>query len=338
MEMDEHTAVALDRAGWSLLRSVARVERLEGSEEAETLDVRLIVKCGPRAAIQAAAATYQRFRAMLGPTADAVFPRTLVAPPYDDRTAVLCLEPIPGDHLEAVILGLGELVRQVGPTHPLVMGHRGRVRAMLERTCAHLAVLHGHRAPPAIERTVLRDFVLELEGALQENIQRAALTGVAPPISTRSCFWESGWATLAHRDCSVVNIVGNESTVKLIDPRPIVPNGTTGAAWASPAIDLVALTISLERKRLELRMMGAVVPIDPSGIVVDAMTRARECGSVNACFIALCEAVVYSAYAACRCAYCLAPERRPLYDHMRERATEATTRLLTAHATHGGAP
>lgn len=337
MGIDERTVVALDRVGWGVLRSIAGVKQLEGSEASETLDVRLIVKRGPRVDIELTAQLYERFRAMMGPTANVVFPRTLLLPPDGSDDAVLCLEPIPGDHLEAAILRLGELARRIGPRHPLVEEHRGRVQAMLEQTCTHIAVLHGHRAMLSIERPALRSFVAELDSALQENIRRAELPVTAPMVSTQSCFWETGWATLAHRDCSVVNIVGDQSCVKLIDPRAIVPNGITGAAFASPAIDLVALTISLERKRFELRAMDADVPIDREGIVVDAMTRARESGAVNSCLIALCETVVYSAYAACRCTYCLAPERRPLYDHMRERATEAIAKLH-AHPVHGGAP
>lgn len=337
MDIDERTAAALDRAGWGALRSIAGVKQLEGSEASETLDVRLIVKRGPRAVIESTALLYRRFHATLGPAADAVFPRTLLLPPDGGDDAVLCLEPIPGDHLEAVILNLSDFARRLSPAFQLLDVHLSRVRAMLERTLAHLAVLHAYRAAPEIERAALQDFVMELNGALHENIKRAELSITAPAISTRSCFWETGWATLAHRDCSVVNIVGDQSTVKLIDPRAIVPNGTSGAAFASPAIDLVALTISLERKRFELRAMDADVPIDRKGIVVDAMTRARECGAVNDCLIALCEAVVYTAYAACRCVYCLAPERRPLYDHMRARATEAIAQLH-AHPVHGGAP
>lgn len=337
MEIDHRVAAALDRAGWHSLRSIARAERFEGSEVAETFDIRLIVKRGPRAIIEPAALLYQRLRDTLGPAADAVFPRTLFLPPDGDDVAVLCLEPIPGDHLEAVMLGIGSLAQRVGQASPLVDERRNRVQQMLEKVCAHLGVLHGHRAEQTVEWDALRNFVVELEGALRENLRRAELAIVMPAVSTRSCFWETGWATLAHRDCSVVNIVGDQSCVKLIDPRAIVPNGITGAAFASPAIDLVALTISLERKRFELRAMDADVPIDREGIVVDAMTRARECGAVNDCLIALCEAVVYTAYAACRCAYCLAPERRPLYDHMRERAGQAIAKLH-AHPVHGGAP
>jgi|GEM_PF-3191907 len=337
MAIGDRIADVLDRAGWRELRHIARVERLEGSSGVEILDVRCILKHGPRVLLEAESRCYGRFSEALGDEADRIFPRRMLFTEPSDELAILAIEPIPGKNLEAHIREFGEYARVRGATDPGAIVRRQDIWQMVEQALAHLDILHGVRATPDTGSAELHAFVRELEGALRENLRRAKLDLDLPSISDNPAYWATGYATLAHRDLSVVNIIGDQSGVRFIDPRPVVPNGGTGSMFASPAIDFVALAISIQRKEHELRAITSGLTLGLYTCVRKALAQCVRTGGASARLVALCEAVVYAAYAACRCGYCLAPTRQPLYEHMRTCASQAVEQLH--HPTeHGGAP
>lgn len=133
---------------------------------------------------------------------------------------------------------------------------------------------------------------------------------------------------LCHRDLSAVNVMcASDGSVRFIDPRVSVPGAPVGMpTFGSVAIDAAAFLVSLERKELErakLNLPALGLAARFRGIVDNRI----EAGSFNAPMLDLCLAHAYSVYAACRCDYCLAPERAWLYDLMCMRFEEVSTRI-----------
>ncbi|OGL98656.1 hypothetical protein A2304_03060 [Candidatus Uhrbacteria bacterium RIFOXYB2_FULL_57_15] len=133
---------------------------------------------------------------------------------------------------------------------------------------------------------------------------------------------------ICHRDLSAVNVMcASDGSVRLIDPRASVPGAPVGMpTFGSSAIDAAAFLVSLERKelerdRLDLPRLGLTARFRD---IVDGWI---EAGTFNAFMLDLCLAHAYSVYAACRCDYCLAPEREWLYDLMRKRLESVSTRI-----------
>lgn len=170
---------------------------------------------------------------------------------------------------------------------------------------------------------VVRSNVLqEICGALESNARAAGISSREIP---RAFLEDVAFVPcLCHRDLSVVNVVcSTDGGVRLIDPRVSIPGGERSApSLGSSAIDAAAFLVSLERKELERARLGLPV-LGLTDHFRAAVTRWTANGLFNAPMLDLCLAHAYSVYVACRCDYCLAPEREWLYDLMRERFKEA---------------
>jgi hypothetical protein len=325
VEAHQSSVEVLRRIGWEQLRHVAAIEALSRTGTGTTHRVQFFVKQG--SGVIEESAVYRNFERQLGAeAANRIFPRTRCVPLSSDVSdAVLLIESIPGGDLEEQIGVLTHFVNGAPPDCRLVQEQQEKISATVACVSGHFDVLHACRET-VHESAELRAFVQELYSALSENVLRAGL--LIPPLPEPSSRWANGWASLAHRDCSVGNIVGAASRARLIDPRSIVPCGTTPATFASPAIDYAALLVSLGRKELELQRIVPEFQLEARTFLLQVFTSRRARGIASPAIIALCVAVVYSMYAACRCDYCLAPERRWLYDMMQESTTSHVNEFI----------
>lgn len=302
--------------GSDALEPLVLKEPLSGSGSAQTYRMSLVIKEGLCADIAQEAAIYERLRTGVGEHADLLFPKTVCRLSPEKGTGLLCVESLRGRTLEKDILEIGTLAAVIGSHRVEIRVRQQAVSRTVEHVLAHLDLLHRSLQVERGTREALREFVLELGDALTNSLKLARTPLSLPDFKFQERFWTTGVATLAHRDLSVVNIIVHDELVRFIDPRSVVPNGTLGAEFASPAIDLVALSVSLERKELELKRLCPEITLEARELVAAKLRSAEESGVAGRNLIRLSEAVVRSAYAACRCAYCLAPERLWLYEKM----------------------
>lgn len=133
-----------------------------------------------------------------------------------------------------------------------------------------------------------------------------------------------------HKDLSVGNImVGKDNRVSLIDPRYAIPNLQQGNVYGNLAFDLVGYLISLSRKEAELQRNNPEISFSILiNEIEDFIERAIAEKKFNSEFAGLCRLVWYSVYVACRCEYCLAPERMWLYRMMGDNLNECCELLI----------
>jgi len=306
------------------IEGVLRVQELSGgSSGAMAVELSLIMKQGPD--IVAEVSAYQNIASILGRDMHHIFPaiKFFLRGEFG-RESVLFIEPVPGETLETVILKLGELLSRRSSEDAAVILQKTLVQRMLEHVKNALGILHK---PLKGAQYRLENFVQELFSALIGNLQGAGIEFPSQNVS-RLDLMGSGILTPIHRDCSVVNIIGNADGVRFIDPRSCVPHGTQGGHYGSPAIDMVALWISLTRKELEIERQSSGFSLGASDDIRVLISKREDEGWFSPKLITLCEAVVWSQYAACRCAYCMAPERSWLYERMVQETQTSLARFL----------
>ncbi len=318
MQPNEKFREVIDKLGWDALRATLSATHMAGASGVTTVHLDCFMKYGSRTVIESEAMGYRKLENRLGTeTFNRMFPRSHYVELPDSEEAAMFLEPIRGENLEELVVKMTRLALEHGSGHPGVIALQRRITDAVRQVLAKLELLHGPVA--GIDHAQeLRAFVCELSASLIENLQRAKINVVVPDLARQEKYWQSGIATLAHRDLAVVNIIANETDTRFIDPRTAVPNGTSGSAFASPAIDLVALSISLERKELELQHTIPGMHLEVRVELQKAITSLLERQHVTRDLLGLMEVVTRSSYAACACVYCLASERVWLYEHMYE--------------------
>src|SRR5262249_33288452 len=127
--------------------------------------------------------------------------------------------------------------------------------------------------------------------------------------------------TVIHRDLSVGNIMVNEAgKVKLIDPRPSLPQLAEKESqyiFGSVVFDLVGYKTSLFRKYLEkARNNDAAYLLRPIVLIDKVIEGYQRKGYFSEEMKDLSSVYWNSVYAACKCDYCLAENRRWLYEIM----------------------
>lgn len=301
--------ISLDTARKAAGLALARVERLSGTGASATVRLTGILKFAPD---RSEAELLGWFEERLGSDYAACLPRFRELGEVDGSFATE-FEYVGDATLEAVLAS-----RERRDTLD--------ASAVVDRLVEIIARLLAVPAPPEVRSASVSATVDEVVGALTRNAIAAGLSfgGSVDAYRARSAFVP----VLCHRDLSVVNVMcTNDSNVRLIDPRVSVPGAPVGMpTFGSVAIDAAAFLVSLERKELERLRLGlpALCLADRfRGTVAGWMTD----DMFNAPMLDLCLAHAYSVYAACRCDYCLAPERKWLYDHMRKRFEEVSTRI-----------
>jgi len=170
-------------------------------------------------------------------------------------------------------------------------------------------------------------FFQELITALMINLGKAGLTEEGFNFLRKT---EKSLAHLigrtmpsrAHRDLSVGNIIVSQNIeeVHFIDPRAAVPYAETSEAIGNVVIDISGYLVSVQRKDMEIQRSSQSISLQ--NMIDDVTSEIKEyqrqeifCTEL----LHICTVLWYSVYAACKCPYCTAPERRWLYDIMVER-------------------
>lgn len=300
-----------------VVESVLCIDQLEGSTGAMVYNIHVIVKTGTRSMIESELRVYRQLKKLLKRNIDEVFPRIASTVNDSSKFASFFIEPIHGEVVEKNILKIGEMAKIFGVNDHRVVKQQEAVCEMTKKIFANLKILHlPIKMKKQETRVALRNFVCEMENALDENLRLADIDIYYPRFSNDERFWIKGGVSAAHRDLSVVNIIGDETAVRFIDPRLIVPNGKIKSEFASPAIDFAALSISFERKELEIQDMVPGLVLSARKLVEAEIHKMVDNNSISRDILMLSSATVRSAYAACRCSYCLAPDREWLYKHM----------------------
>lgn len=313
---------------WYAIAPALSLQRQEGSGTVSTWILSMVIKIGSARDIENEATTYRSLKELLGDAYTELFPAFIVPVQSGKRQRAAFVERFPGETLEKVILNIAPIVRQYGVHHKIVERHQEYIDEVIKKVLLKLKILHRtiSVAEPSKEWSRI---ISEWNAALAENMKRAQLeipdTFLIPITSVLE-----GKISAAHRDLSTSNIMVNGAEVRFIDPRRHVPNTTsltTAAPFASPLIDLIAFDIGLERKELEVRHDSPGFKLEARCQVTRALQGAMCDGADAVSVRRLAEAIVRSAYAACRCDYCLAPERAWLHEHMRVTARRALVAL-----------
>lgn len=301
--------ISLDAARAAAGLALSRAERMSGTGASATVRLTGILKFAPdRSEAELLAWLEER----LGSEYAACLPRFRDLGEVDGSFATE-LEYVGDATLEAV-LASRERRGGIDPS------------AVVERVVEILARLARTPVPSEI-RSASADATLdEIVAALSRNATDAGspFRSDAEACRSRAAFVPA----LCHRDLSAVNVMcAADGGVRLIDPRVSVPGAPVGIpSFGSVAIDAAAFLVSLERKELE-RVKLRLPSLDLTNRFRDRVDGWVEGGEFNGFMLDLCLAHAYSVYAACRCDYCLAPERKWLYDLMRERFEEVSTRI-----------
>lgn len=300
----------------------SEIQKLEGSSNTEVYRVaNNIYKIGPQKDIELAFQVNQRFQVYAPTSYNDMFP-AIELTPLDIEQAGLKVEYCGSRNFEDLILK-GDLSDE-DAYNTVQFVHRVTLQS-LQRIFGESKL----GDPTRIHEDSLR-FFQELLDALKLNLTQAGLIDSYGDTldrvgSSREKFLSECIPSIAHKDLSVGNIVvSDDSTrVKLIDPRLTVPHlEQTGSdsALGNIAIDIVGYQISLFRKQLELIHSGKTDRLTPLLNEVSAAIKSYIQGGVFTNEMKLlCETVWYSVFSACKCNYCLAPERKWLYDLMVEK-------------------
>ncbi len=289
--------------------ALSRFESVGETGSARTLRVTRILKLDPDGSERA---LLDRFAVWLGKDYENVFPRFRVLG-FAGSASVIELEYLADRTLEQCLLA-----------------PEGINQCLNETTVASLLDMFSvfAEASVAVAEETAQAIVEEV---IQAVVVNASAVDRALPSAFASHMREHASCTPkpCHRDLSTANVMClPDGTVRLIDPRVCVPGAAgPGHTLGSLAIDLAALEISFERKAAERERAGW----DSFGIMQILSDTAQsfiQRGLFNEVMLELCRLHVYSVYAACRCDYCLALDRRWLYDLMKRRFEEVYDRIV----------
>jgi hypothetical protein len=287
-------------------QSGSKLSQLSGSSEAG------IFACGRRVykvefpwLAQNNYSAYQNFALRLGDEYRNYFPE-IKAPEKSSRFAIWEIEFVPGVSFEHLILNGGS---------NLAGCNRELLRFIVE--LADKTAISETDSLMAFLREILETTRINLSRA--GILEKSNFSALAEMIERKRCiFSSSAKASLIHRDLTVGNIMVYGQEIKLIDPRTVIPyGGRNYTVYGNTAWDLAGYLISLERKNAEL---SANNKPDISALISDAnlcASELRDMGYFNDHLWRLCRLAWFGVYAACRCDYCLSPERRWLYDSMK---------------------
>lgn len=308
----------------------SEIQKLEGSSNTEVYRVaNKIYKIGPQQDIALAFQANRRFQDCAPISNKDIFP-AIEFSPLGAEQAALIVEYCGSRNFEDLILKSDLSDESTYNTVQLV----------------HVATLQNLRGifeeskldSPARTRAESSRFFQELSDALKVNLTLAGLIGSYGDTldrvgSSREKFVSEDVPSLAHKDLSVGNVVVGDdwTSVKFIDPRLVVPHlepTEPDTALGNIAIDIVGYQISLLRKQLELVHSGKADRLSPllSGVSAEIKRYIQDGVFTNQMKL-LCEVVWYSVFSACKCDYCLAPERKWLYDLMAEKTHEKLSQL-----------
>lgn len=291
---------------------LARMQRMSGTGISATIRVTGILKVSPDAS---ETELLRRFMGWLSDDYAVVFPRFRDLG-IVDGSFVTELEYLGDATFENVLLGDAP---NVGLSSLEIAN---RVSGFIER-------LSAVRPPVESKLDHRRMFLAELVSGLTHNAEIARLH--VPALTPDACLARMTFVPCGcHRDLSVGNVVcAVDGGVRLIDPRSLLPGAVEpSTGYGSAAADCAAFLVGLERKQAELLHRGNEQPRVPhNDFLVGTTERLIANGLFDRPMFDLCHLHAYSVYLACRCDYCLAPERKWLYDLMRKGFDEVSARI-----------
>jgi hypothetical protein len=301
----------LDKIGLKKLRVAIRQKLVGRGGREQVIRVETVVKIGKPHVLKREYRAYVHFARFLTKKEGLfLFPRVAFGSVSPMR-AILAIEPIPGSTFEETILKISELAKRHGWKSKEVRTHQKFVQRLAMKVLAKLAILH--RPIGAIKKRVeLTAFIRELIRGLTESLRRGGILWDSSSLFVKIEGIKEMTVCLAHRDLGLLNIITDGEDVFFIDPRSHVvstPNRRIGARFASPAIDLVALFVGLERCELEIRKMQPNFRLSAKQCVVQEIKRRLQNKQISPFIFCLSETAVWAGYTACRCSQCLDPDR-----------------------------
>lgn len=308
----------------------SEIQRLEGSSGTEVYRVgNSIYKIGPQKDIGLAFQANRRFHDHAPISYGGIFPKMELSP-LGTEQAALTVEYCGSRNFEDLILKND--LSDEGTYSTVQLVHRITLQNL--RRIFEESKLYD---PTQMRKESLR-FFQELLDVSAVNLTLAGIINSYGDTldrvgSSREKFVSEYVPSLAHKDLSVGNIVVSDdgTSVKLIDPRLTVPHleqTKPDTSLGNIAIDIVGYQISLLRKQLELIHSGKTDRLSPLlNELSTEIKRYCQDGVFTDQMKLLCETVWYSVFSACKCNYCLAPEREWLYTLMVEKTHEKLGQL-----------
>lgn len=173
---------------------------------------------------------------------------------------------------------------------------------------------------------MMDDFYKEITRALYKNLLKADLLNKSNLNllkllkNNKLIFIKNCMPSMVHKDLTAGNIIVNirDNSSYFIDPRASVPYLNEKEKYGNIGIDLVGYYISVLRKNMEIKKKSNHVSlIDIKKNIASKITYFIEKKITSRPFIDLCSLFWYSVYMACECDFCLSPERKWLYDKMK---------------------
>lgn len=278
---------------------LAQARKMSGSSEAALYRINTCVKVGNPSVVQCELETYHHCKTALGESYSHIFPEVREIMREKELVA-LEIEYLGDRNLEDVIFNPQTTVQQlVDIIHTVVH---------------HLNIFYAHHMP--VEHSDLKE---ELFSGLVHKVgAKYQMQLLRLKERLDGCSFQFR-GTLCHRDLSVVNIIiGDNGQVRFIDPCFRVPGSTEGLGRGGTVyLDCIALLISLTRKSLERQKLGFA---DLQSAITPLSNFAESFKNDKSVSRELCQLAAlyyYGAYVGCACDYCLAPERRWLWERMR---------------------
>lgn len=185
----------------------------------------------------------------------------------------------------------------------------------------------------------MREFYREILRALHKNLFKANLLNknnlnlLKLLKNNELIFINNCLSSMAHKDLTVGNIIINlkNSASYFIDPRASIPYSNEKEKYGNIGIDLVGYYISVLRKEMEIKKKSDHVSLTAmKKHITNKITYYIKEGATSQPFIDLCNLFWYSVYMACKCDFCLSPERAWLYTEMQNNF-DLYFKKVTAH-------
>lgn len=319
----------LEKIGLKRLRAAIRQEPVGRGGRERVIRIETVVKIGASHVLKREYMAYAHFAYFLKEEERRfLFPRVAFGSASPTR-AILAVEPIPGSTLEEVVLKIIEFAKRHGRKSQEVKTHQELVLRLTMKVLGKLTILH--RPIGAIEKKAeLTAFIQELIRGLTESVRRAGIPWDMSSLCVKTEGVKGTTICLAHRDLGLLNIITDSEDVFFIDPRLHVmstPGRRRGARFASPAIDLAAFLVGLERSELEIRRIQSNFRLSAKLCVQQKIEKMLQKKQVTPFLFRLSEAVVWAGYAACQCSQCIDPNRAWLRRRVVARTRQCLTQL-----------
>jgi hypothetical protein len=300
--------IVCQKSGFTL----ARLQKCSGTGSSTTIRISGILKL---ASDRSEFELLQRFEKILGNDYDLIFPRFREVGEIEGQY-VMELEYVGDVNLEEVLVG-ENMYSEIEPV------------MVVRQVSRYISRFAEVQPEPKVAEDYRRLFLAEIRDGLARNVQTSGLSVEIPPYD-RLCEYAVFVPTLCHRDLSVTNVMcETNKNIHLIDPRWVVPGAMCeSSVYGSVAIDCASFQVGLERKELERKRMGRPSLCLADLFRIETIAEFLNRGLFNEFMNNLCLAYSYSVYAACRCSYCLAPDRRWLYKLMVEQLKNSLRRII----------